>query len=218
MMTELEPLFESARTTQSASQATVDADVARGRQALHRRRARRTPIVAGAAVVAVAGALAASQAIGTSSGSANVASPTGGSSVARSSIALVAYSGTQPQGYTVDSVPTGWQIQGVNNYALTIAPVGDSDTNVDSFDGKLVVMLRSSDDVGARTGDNVMIGSTPGVIDHSEDAFASQVFFTDAAGHRLDIQVPPALHWSDAQMAEFAAAVHVNATAQAGIG
>lgn len=216
-MTDLEPLFESARTTQSASTATVDADVARGRRALQRRRIRRTTAVAGAAAVVVVGAVVASHAV-TSSGPGDNTSATASGLAARGGIALVAYSGAQPQGYTVDSVPNGWQVQGVDNYVLTIAPVGDSDTSPDSFDGKLVVMLRSQDDVGARTGDNVMIGSTPGVIDHSEDAFATQLFFTDAAGHRIDIQVPPALHWSDAQMAAFAAAVHVNATARAGVG
>jgi hypothetical protein len=213
-MTELETLFDSARTTQTAPPTAIDADVARGRQALKRRRLGRTPVVAGAAAVVAVAGFALSQHAATPPAPATNASPTG----AQAGIRLVAYTGAQPQGYTVDSVPAGWEIQGVDNYVLAIAPVGDKDTNIDSFEGKLVVMLRSKDDTGARAGDAVTIGSQPGVIDHSQDAFVTQVFYTDAAGHRVDIQVPPTLHWTNAEIVAFAASVHVNATAQAGVG
>jgi len=220
-MTDLETLFEAARTTQTAPPETVDADVARGLRALNRRRIRRAPVAAGLAVVTGLGVFAVVQGQTRSSGPSTSASSdqrTGGTSSAGSgSIELVAYTGAQPQGYTVDSVPAGWEIQGVDNYVLAIAPIGDADQNLDSFGGKLVVMLRSQDDKDVRTGDQVMIGSAPGVIDHS-DASTAQLFFDDAAGHRVDIQVPSSLHWSNAQMAAFATSVHVNATAVAGVG
>ncbi|MGH8890447.1 MAG: hypothetical protein ACRDV3_11940 [Acidothermaceae bacterium] len=217
-MTDLDTFFESARTTQIAPPATIDADVTRGKRALNRRRIGRTPIAAGLAVIAGLGVFAATQSATKSSGSSTSASSMQNTATANgAAIRLVSYAGTQPQGYTVDLVPTGWEIQGVDNYVLTIAPVGDADQNVDSFAGKLVVMLRSQDDTGVRTGDHVVIGSAPGVVDKTDPSTA-QLFFNDAAGHRVDIQVPSVLRWSDAQMAAFAASVHVNATAVAGVG
>ena len=47
-------------------------------------------------------------------------------------------------------MPSGWVIQGGNAYALVLAPQGDKDTNIDSFIGKLVVMLQSQDAHGSR--------------------------------------------------------------------
>jgi hypothetical protein len=62
-----------------------------------------------------------------------------------STIALVAWEGTQPPGYRVSEVPKGWVVQGSNPYRLTIAPPHDPSTNPDDFIGKLVVMLQSRD-------------------------------------------------------------------------
>lgn len=46
----------------------------------------------------------------------------------------------------------------------------------------------------------------------------AHLYFTDSVGHRLVVQVPAALHWSDAQIGQFGAAVHANANAEAGVG
>ena len=41
----------------------------------------------------------------------------------------------------------------------------------------------------------------------------------DAPGHKwVDVQAPLSLHWTDAQLGQFAAGVHVNAGAEAGVG
>jgi hypothetical protein len=78
-------------------------------------------------------------------------------------------------------------------------------------------MLMSKDGSVPTTGSPVAVGSRSGVISHLDPSTA-QLFFTDAAGHVLDIQVPASLHWTDAQIGQFGAAVHVNATAEAGRG
>jgi hypothetical protein len=132
-------------------------------------------------------------------------------------VKLVAYTGAQPAGYTVDSVPAGWEIQGVNNFDLAIAPVGYADQSLDNFQGKLVVMLMSSDAKPPTTGTPADIG-VPGTgrINHTEPE--PILDFKDTAGHWVEIQVPGALHWSDAQVVAFGNAVHVNAAAEAGVG
>jgi hypothetical protein len=132
-------------------------------------------------------------------------------------IKLVDYTGTQPPGYTVGSVPSGWDLQGVSNFALVIGPKGDADQELNDFQGKLVVMLASSDEPAHQTGTPVAVGDLTGVVRHT-DPNVTQLFVTDAAGHHIDIQAPTSLHWSDAQVGAFAATVHVNPNAQAGVG
>jgi hypothetical protein len=213
-MTDLQTLLlDAGRPGADPSAHVVDDDLARGRRALARRRLRRGGTGGLLVAAAAIGSLAVVQAQGVSQSPTHTATR----STATAPIALVAYTGTQPEGYTVDSVPTGWEIQGVNNFVLTIAAVGDPDRQVNSFAGKLVVMLLSKDGSIPTTGSQVAVGSRSGVISHFDPSTA-QLFFTDVAGHVLDIQVPAALHWTDAQIGQFGAAVHVNATAQAGRG
>jgi hypothetical protein len=239
-MTDLDTLLSQAShsPTAPAPDAVVDADLARGRRALTHRRARRTgtrSVLAGAlAIGAFAAFSPGGHTAGATSASPSVSTPAGGGTlttaattlatgkavtpVAVPGIKLVAYTGRQPQGYTVDSVPSGWEIQGVNNVALVIAPVDFADQQVDSFEGKLVVMLESVDQTDIPAGNPVSVGGLKGVVSHTEDNLGPSLWFTDAAGHKLDIQVPAALHWTDVQIAAFGASVHVNASAEAGRG
>ncbi|MCW2571205.1 MAG: hypothetical protein JWO88_1263 [Frankiales bacterium] len=213
-MTDLQTLLlDAGQPGAEPSANVVDEDLARGRRALAHRRLRRGGTRTVLAAAAAVGALFVVQAQGVSPSPAHTATGPAGTS----SIKLVAYTGTQPAGYTVDAVPAGWEIQGVNNYVLTIAAAGNPDRLVDSFAGKLVVMLLSKDASIPTTGSRVAVGSSSGVVSHFDPSTA-QLFFTDAAGHVLDIQVPAALRWTDAQIGQFGAAVHVNASAQAGVG
>jgi hypothetical protein len=215
-MTDLQTLLlDAGRPGADPPAHVVDDDLARGRRALVRQRLRRggtrSLLVAAAAV----GSLLVVQTQGPSQSPEHAAGPSAPGST--SSVKLVAYTGSQPQGYTVGSVPDGWEIQGVDNYALVIAAVGNPDRQLDSFAGKLVVMLLSKDASIPTTGTRVAVGSTTGIVSHVDPATA-QLFFTDAAGHVLDIQVPAALNWTDAQIGQFGAVVHANASAQAGVG
>lgn len=147
-----------------------------------------------------------------------LATPTVGTQPA---IQLVSYTGEQPAGFTVGSVPQGWELQGADAYSLLIARQGDPDTDIHSFDGKLVVMLQSKDEDAWTAGAEVIVGASTGLIDRDPERNGpgnARLFFQDAAGHRLVVQVPAALGWSDAQIAQFGTTVQANANAAAGVG
>jgi hypothetical protein len=140
-------------------------------------------------------------------------------------IAFVAYTGDQPApGFRVDSIPDGWRMQRVSDYTLNIVPPG-LHTDMNDFVGKLVVMLESPDAhpgdlsdlpdgiVGSRTS----VDGRPAVILKEGTEFAS-LHWTDAAGHRIDVQWPQSAGWSDHEMTRFATAVHVLGAARAGRG
>jgi hypothetical protein len=233
-MTDLHSLLSQAAHADSAPapDSVVDADLVRGRRALTHRRMRRTGTRSALAAVVAIGAFAAVHPGGSSSGTtaapATAKAPvttTAKTTAAATKVStvdlgvkLVDYTGTQPEGYTVDSVPAGWEIQGVDNDVLTIAAVGAANQDKDNFVGKLVVMLQSKDDHHTLTGNPTTIGDAPGIIDHSEDVHGTVLFYTDPAGHRVEIQVPPELHWTDAEITAFGNSVHVSSTAVAGVG
>jgi hypothetical protein len=210
-MTDLQTLLSTAALTDStayASAAVADADVLRGHRALARRKIKQRAgrsVLLGAVVLAGVGVV---QLQHDSS-----ASPKQGAAAT----ALVAYTGKQPAGFTVDAVPSGWTIQHVDTYSLTIAQVKSTDLNPSSFGGKLVVMLKSRDVPMPTAGTRVAIGSGQGIISYF-DPTAAQLFFKDAAGHVLDIQVPPSLHWSAAQIGRFGASVHADSGAKTTVG
>lgn len=191
----------------SAEQA--NADVARGRRALRRRRLFRS---AGASAFAVA-ALAAAVTYGASNGNgspAGTTTATGTTAPAATATRLVAYQGEQPKGFTIDKVPAGWEVQGVNAAALTIAPKGLADKNPDSFVGKIAIMLQSADDHSTPTGTSIQVGGKPGVINKSEDpGNTKNLWVKEPNGAWLLVQIWDASGWSDAAIVEFGAGIHV---------
>jgi hypothetical protein len=193
----------------SAEQA--DADVARGRRALRRRR---TVQRVGASAFAVA-ALAAAVAYGTAGGS-TADHPTTPRVVAAH---LVAYKGEQPEGFTIDKVPDGWEVQGVSAAVLTIAPKDAADKNMDSFVGKIAIMLQSQDDHSTPTGTKVTVGGRPGVInpglgtDHGQNLWVKQ-----PNGIWLQVQIWDASGWTQENIVEFGAGIHVQKGAVQGRG
>ena len=190
----------------SAEQA--DADVARGRRALRRRRLFRS---AGASAFAVA-ALAAAVTYGVSGGTGSPAGTTATGTSARAVVTtrLVAYQGAQPKGFTIDKVPAGWEVQGVNASVLTIAPKGLADKNVDSFVGKIAIMLQSADDHSTPTGTAVPVGDKPGVISKTADpGNVKDLWVKQPNGIWLQVQIWDATGWSDAAIVEFGAGIHV---------
>jgi hypothetical protein len=228
-MTDLDQLLAQAAQAHrqpSAPDGVVDADLARGRRALNHRRMRRSGarsvLAAGLAVGAFAvvhqqGSTSSTPAATAQAPAVTTHPATAAAKPVTLSVKLVAYTGAQPEGYTVDSVPAGWEIQGVNNLDLAIAPVGFADQSLNDFEGKLVVMLLSADATPPTTGVPVDVGvAGTGRISHENPE--PILTFKDTSGHWLDIQVPTALHWSDAQVAAFGSAVHANATAVAGVG
>jgi hypothetical protein len=208
----------------------VEADLARGRAALlrdHRRRTIRRSMIGTTTLAAgVAAVLIASQVGGSSAPPTNhvgpqihhPVTPSGGRAAHRSAkaIRLVAYTGHQLAGFSVDKVPAGWHLSGSTQYALTIDPAGDRDNNPDVFAGKLTVLLASQDETSfPAKGDHIKVDGQPGII---WDLGGIQLGYTDAAGHRIVVQVPNRLHWTDTQIVSFAEGVHVTGNALAGRG
>jgi hypothetical protein len=230
--------------TQPAPDHVVDADIARGRRALRRERVRRGGAGALlAAALAVAGLTVANVAVdGTGTDviavdgapAAPAPAPPPGSAAGGAAqggtgpvVQLVSYTGEQPAGFTVGSVPAGWEVQGVDEAALVIARQGDPDRSLDSYESKLVVLLQSQDEPDwtpesfcAEQPDcdvaTTAVGATTALVVHEPSGV--RLFVTDADGQRLAIQAPAALGWSDAEIAAFAATVQATPAAVAGQG
>lgn len=185
----------------SAEQA--DADLTRGRRALRRRHTVRR---VGASVFAVA-ALTAAVTYGTTTGG----NSPGEQPAPRVAAAhLVAYQGEQPKGYTIDKVPAGWEVQGVNPGVLTIAPVDATDKNPDSFVGKIAIMLQSQDDHSTPTGTEVTVGGKPGVLNTAQGTEDGRnLWVKQPNGIWLLVQIWDARGWTQDSIVEFAAGIHV---------
>jgi hypothetical protein len=203
--------------------ADLTADLARGRSALRRRRF--TLATNGALALAVVGGLVVAGTSGAFDGSsapdataAAPAAPAGVTSTDLSSaIEFVAYHGAQPEGFTVETVPDGWKVQGANAYVLLITPPSGVSPSLDDFVGKLAVMLESQDASGPYEGKQIAVGDAQGVISRPGDGYG-QLHWTDAQGHHLVVQWPDDKQWTDQQVADFAAGVTVTSDAKAGRG
>jgi hypothetical protein len=226
-MDELKDLLKLA-VPDLPERADPAADLARGRRLRRRRRlaglSGGTAVAAAAAAVTVAvlpgGSPAAPQAA-TSPGKTATVTPTGRPSTgspAAHELALVGYRGQQAPGYQVSEVPRGWVVQGGNAFALTIAPADDQDKSVDSFLGKLVVMLQSRDVHGApKDGKSQPVAGQPGRYWLS-GAKTATLAYRDLKKQWVVIQAPLSLGWDSARLAKFAAGVKILGNAQPGRG
>ena len=190
----------------------VDADVTRGRRALRNRRA--NLIGRGAFAVVLMGGVVVAQNGGAFDGS----PPAKDAVVAVPNLAFVAYTGEQPVGFSVTTIPAGWRIQGVNEYSLLLVPPGNdkpaSDVELSSFEGKLLVALESLDYVGPPEGAPVSVGGLDGFVNRAEDGYG-QLRWTNAAGQQMYVQWPTSAGWTDKEVADFAAGIKVLSAAKA---
>jgi hypothetical protein len=221
---------------QGPSPEIVDADLARGRHALARRRRDRRARIAAAGTAAVVAAAAVAFGANrldesNSSNKATSASTTSGPVESSSApttvrprptapavslpVRLIAYTGPQLAGFTVDRVPQGWRLSAVSQYALTIDPQGDTNNNPDVFEGKLTVLLQSQSVSGLPAGQAASVNGHAGVI---TDDGGQALTYNDGSGHTVVVQAPDQLRWSSAQIVSFAEGVHVTANAIAGVG
>jgi len=140
----------------------INADLDRGRRALRKRRTvqKLTGSAFAAAALAVGFTIATT---GSSAPTTPTAVQTPGS-VSAGATRLVAYTGSQPKGYTIDKVPDGWEIQADDPSALILAPKDALDKDPHSFVGKIGIMLQSTDQQGAPKGKKVKVGDVPGVL------------------------------------------------------
>ncbi|MFI5426852.1 hypothetical protein [Aeromicrobium sp. UC242_57] len=202
---------DAAETTTTVMD--VDADLVRARRALRRRRTSR--LSAGSGLVAAA-ALGTFVVVGTS-GSPTVPAPSVASAPQGgvTEVALVAYTGAQPEGFVLDKVPAGWEVRASTAGALILAPVGSADQGTTegstSLEGTIAVMTQS--DTGVPSGvqlDDVRVGNRPGVIAHMKGTGDTRTLFVEQpSGAYLVVQVWDGLGWDNARIAEFGASVHV---------
>ena len=212
------------------------ADLARGRTRLHRQRVARLGGATAAVLLVGAVVPVALSGLGdhgttqagpirplstASAGPRSSAAPTAATSsksptVKLDSIALVSYTGKQPQGYTVDWMPKGWEIQGGNPTALIIAPKDAKDQDPDSFIGKLVVLSQSEGVAPDTSGTAQTVAGRPGYLKVEDDV--QILTYKSATKMWVVIQAPTSLGWDGAQIAKFASGVTVLGTAQPGLG
>jgi hypothetical protein len=233
-MTDITDLFAAvAPPVQEPSTETVEADIARGHRALarvHRRRLVRRSLVTTMSLAAVAvGVTVTMQHHGTDAARHGVsaakapashgATPAAKRPAARKApaVRLVAYTGSQPAGFTVDRVPDGWHLSTSTQYALNINRHGDTNNDPDVFEGKLTVLLQSQDAHGLPHGTAVTVDGQPGVVT-DQGKYGESLTYNDTTGHTVVVQAPEDLAWSDSQVVRFAEGVHVTGDALAGRG
>ncbi|SCE71991.1 hypothetical protein GA0074695_0570 [Micromonospora viridifaciens] len=192
------------------SAAEADADLARGRRALRRRRSVRA---LGTSAFAVA-ALAVAVTISTQTGPATTPPDKAPAQVIATR--LVAYEGKQPQGFTIDKVPAGWEIQGGNVAHLTIAPQNAADKNPDMFVNKIAITLQSKDDHSTPTGTQLEVGGKPGVL--NVVAQGKNLWVKQPDGRWMLVQIWDAHGWTQQDIVEFADGIHVQPGAERGVG
>jgi hypothetical protein len=194
--------------------AAIASDLRRGRDALVTRHRRR----AGAAAIGVVAVSSLSYALasGGSSRAPQAVVPrtvvTHASGKATSTIQLLAYNGKQLPGYSVTRVPKGYVLQGISGSVLDIAESGDH-SPLDSFDGKLVVML--NDHAGPTTGTPASVSGHPGRIDDQDGVLT--LTYSDGT-HNVAVQSWSNIHLSREQLVQFAEGVTVLPSAQVGHG
>jgi hypothetical protein len=204
----------------------IAADLARGHRALARRRRQRLAGLAGgvAVVAGVAVAFTLPGQPGRSAAPATASAAAG----AHPAIQLVAYSGAQPAGFTVGTVPAGWQVVSSDAYSFVVAPPATSaapsaDGQGVSFIGRIAVMLQGDTTLAPdATVTAVTVNGQPGKLTVNADSdprlSSVELFYPDAHGHQVQVQVPASLGLSNAQIVRFAAGITVNSAAKAGLG
>ncbi|GAA2531404.1 hypothetical protein [Winogradskya humida] len=235
-------LDQVAGPAREPTDGQVDADIARGRSALRRRRTMQGAAGSAFAAVAVVAAVAFTA---THSGSTAPAYTAEGAPAATASataeLALVAYKGKQPAGFTVDKVPDGWFIQASDEGALVIAPE-DPSTPVDdpwrgpsaqqpvkpsvapledpeSFVGKIVVFLQSKDQGAPEGGKKVKVGDADGVlVGDPAGSDGTTLWIEQPNKIYAQVQFWQKIGLTADQMVEFGAGVHVHKGAVQGVG
>jgi hypothetical protein len=233
-MSDITDLFHSIAPGVDAdpSADVVEADLARGRHALardHRRRTIRrsmaaTTTIAAAAVIAVVVAQVGGSAphhataVNHHAATIKVHKPVNKTvtvkvhHVKMKPIKLVAYTGKQLAGFTVDKVPDGWFLSTSTQYALLIDPNGDKDNDPDVFVDKLAVLTQSTDVHTLGKGTHVTVNGEAGVIT-DQGKYGASLAYNDPGGFGVVIQAPATLNWTDDQLVSFADGIHVTGNA-----
>jgi hypothetical protein len=219
-----------AVTPAPAGAEVVAADVARGHRALSRRRRNRIA-VSGLAVVAVAAVAVSVTQIGSAGSRPSLANGSGTTTQQATRIQLVAFTGTQPAGFRVQTIPAGWHVISSNSVEFVVAPPGDDSAGPGpagvhgagagsvSYEGRIAVMLQGQSELSSDAPvTKVSINGRDGVLSKPVDGKALWLIFPDAAGHKVLVQVPVSIGLTTDQIVAFAKGITVTSEAQAGVG
>lgn len=227
-MNDLKDLFALALADANAPHCDVpadpSADLARGRKLLARRARRRMLGAATVAAAAAAAAVVAMAVVPTVTG--GTAAKTTASSAAHphagTGIRLVAYTGSQPPGYTVQLIPAGWVVQGSDPFALVIAPENAPNKDPDVFIDKLVITQESFDlpAAGGQGWSPVHVAGHAAYysVQPGGGTQTASLVIQEAPGRWLLVQAPTSLGWTEQQLVQFGLGVTVLRTAQEGKG
>jgi len=197
------------------SPEVVAADVTRGRHAVTRRRRMRLGLCGAAVAVAVAVAVGAGQA----------GRLPGGTSSSSIRVELVAYTGEQPRGFKINTVPEGWQVISDDASSFVVAPPGQDVSppkpgHAFSVADRIAVSLQAL----TQLADNQPIKKVDINGHEGQLGFAGQaggklsdtrwLIFPDGSGHRVLVQVPASVRLTDEQIVRFAQGITVTAQAQ----
>ena len=229
-----EAVPEDLRTAQPWPDA--EPDIARGRALLLRRR-RRFALTGGTGLVA-AGAVGALLLSGTPAGHRTPAAGGSHGSAANISAALVAYAGTQPKGYTLKTIPQGWEVASADNTALVLHKIGTPKGG--TFEDK--ILIEGDLNPFPKTGDQaVKVNGAKGwFFSHrSANYSVTLIFQTDQQVRQVDttpgkanpthpgvavtplnvaVQLPHSLNWNVTTMVRFASGITVAAGADGAVG
>lgn len=183
------------------SDAVVAADLTRGRAALRRTRIRVGGALSAAALIVAGTAVY----LG---GSGTVTKHPRHHPIASEhvKIKLVNFSGHDPQGFTIESVPQGFNLQeqASTGFEFILAPPG-ADKSAGSFTGKLVVTAEAGSELGhwQKFGKrSVTVNGSQGRI--GDDGTATQLWFSAGHGVVVDVQAWDNIGLTDQQLIDFA--------------
>lgn len=211
-MNDLNTLLERAAGPVAAAPVDVRGDLTRGHRALARTRRRRG--AAGLLGVAAAGVVGVGIARFTDPGDEGVAADDTSAHGGSTGITFLAQP-FEAGPYTFDQTPEGWEVQGADAYAVTIAPIGFPDQEPLSFAGKLVILFDGNRPSGSPIeyhGRTFWIGGSNG-----SSSIATRTHRNEPRGV-VSVQYPNDAGWTRDTMLAFLAGVHVGPDAQPGLG
>ncbi|MBU2667157.1 hypothetical protein KOI35_26980 [Actinoplanes bogorensis] len=215
-------------TVEPVSEEAIMADIARGEKAVRQRRTIRA-VTGSAFGVAALVATVSLTGVMTNGGSGTppASAISGGPASTASGLRLVDYTGRQPEGFTVDTVPEGFYVQGGLEDTLTIAPLtprspepvvdpsgqpsGPSGRPAQDdplvLEGKIGIYLEHKAVFGELTGPKLKVGGKEAVLIGDGAAMTQLVIVMSPEVYAvLQFDVP----MSRAQMIEMGAGLHVH--------
>jgi hypothetical protein len=217
------------------------ADVARGHRALSRQRRRRFAGAGAGAAVAVVAAVAVT--VGGQPAQLGRSAPSAAgratATTQSTKIQLAAYTGAQPVGFIVSTVPAGWRVTSSDDYSFVVAPPGAASSaavpaggqaksghqvsDPGSFVGKIAVMLQAMSELPSGSKPTpVTINGKVGQLGFAEGGTGKSryewLIFPDGSGHKVLVQVPASLGLTQAQIVSFAQGITVTQAARATVG